>query len=174
MAYFIGGPSLAFDDHGGGGAVVVHVEVQCRAQVTQLEEVVAADIVGGQIGLFTVDLDALLAGDGGGGFVRAGSQLASSEDVGIARFDNDSTGRRIKVHAELGAGAVEKRRNVAELEVVGAVDVVDFGVLGRAVDGEVLLRQRDGGTGGGRGGRGRRGAAHRAGVRRGRREDLLR
>lgn len=38
--------SSAPDDHGRGGAVVVRVEVQRRAEVTKFEEVVAADVKG--------------------------------------------------------------------------------------------------------------------------------
>ena len=139
--------------HGLAGRVIVDVEVQSLAQLPELEIVVAADVVGGQVlAHFPVDHQGLHAGDGAGALVLAHLQLgAVGGGVGHAGGDDHHLGGLVVVHVELAVGAVQQLSQVAELEIVVAVDVVLVALHSFAVDGQLLdaahRRRRQGGSG---------------------------
>ena len=84
-----------------------------------------------------VDQDRLGRTLGGGGVVLADLHLrAVGRGVGRSGLDHHDLGLAVVVHAELAARAVQKPGQVAQLEIVAAVDVVLFAF----VDGSVHLQ----------------------------------
>ena len=124
---------LRVHQHGVGILVIVHIEAQGVTKLTKLEEVVVADVVGDQFALLAVKDNGLGAALGRSGIVNAGGQLAAHGDIRLAGLDADGPGGFVIVHAELGRGAAQQHGQVAELEIVVVVDVVDLGLLGLPV-----------------------------------------
>ena len=157
QAGIAGIPGLVFlgsiHQHGLGGCVIMDVEVQGLAHFPELEEVGAADVVGGQaFHQFPVDHEALGAEDCRGALVRAHLQLGSvGGGVGYAGGDDHHFGGLVVVHVELAARAVQQLGQVAELEIVVAVDVVLVALHSCAVHRQLLdaahRRRRHGGSG---------------------------
>ena len=140
----LGAFRAARHEHGAGRGVIVHAEIQRGAQIAQLEEVVAADVVGVQIvARFAVDDDGLRAGLGGVGAVLAQDHLAAVGLVGFAGGDRRRARRAVIADGELASGAVQEIRDVPQLEIVAAVDVVDLAGFLHAVHLQGLAGQND-------------------------------
>ena len=111
-------------DHSHGVRVPIHGKAERVTEVAQLEIIIAADRVGGQIQRLAVQINGgvrercgLIAGG-------QGSLLAADRGVGGLAGQVDALMCRVPLDLEIGVQTVECFRKIAQLEVVAAVDGV--------------------------------------------------
>ena len=115
----------AFDARRVGVRVVVDAVAEEGGELAEAEEVVAADVVRGQLDPPAVDLDRLRASDRARGAVgEPGRRLAV---VGLPARDDDRVARGVVGDVELRRRAAQQRREVAELEEVMHLIKIDVG-----------------------------------------------
>ena len=111
-------------DHSHGVRVPIHGKAECVTEVAQLEIIIAADRVGGQIQRLAVQINGgvrercgLIAG-------RQGGLLAA--DCGVGGFTGQVNALLCGIprYLKIGVQTVECFRKIAQLEVVAAVDGV--------------------------------------------------
>ena len=120
------------------------------AQLPELEEVVAADVVAGEVRGFAVDEDLPGGGHGGGAVVHAGLQLgAVLVGIGHSGGDVGFPLGLVEVHIELALGPVQELGQVTELEIVVVVDVVLLDFHSLPVHHQILTAEHGPGAQGG-------------------------
>ena len=129
---------LGGDDGGVVDRIIIHGEADRLAEVAELEVVVAAEVIRLGVDSLAVHGQLPCALDAGRGLVLADGELAADSGVSLAGGDLDDALIAVHGDLELIVRAAQQRGEVAQLEVVVAVDVVLFAGAVRAVDVERL------------------------------------